>query len=242
MNPENTDETFDQMMRNADLDARLARLSARADRTRPAATTSPAGGSGGKRRSAARGSRRTALGLSAVTTLGLAGWMYSAAGTTSTNLASIASTSDTTATSATSATSATAATTATTAATTATTAKSSTASTTATTAASSAATSAGSSTALKDGTYTGASSTTRWGPVQVKITVSGGKITAVDVLSYPRNDNKSASINATAVPRLVQSTLTAQSAAISSVSGATYTSASYKTSLQSAIDAARAAG
>lgn len=236
MNPENTDETFDQMMRNADLDARLARLSARADRTRPAATTSPAGGSGGKRRSAARGSRRTALGLSAVTTLGLAGWMYSAAGTTSTNLASIASTSDTTATSATSAT------TATTAATTATTAKSSTASTTATTAASSAATSAGSSTALKDGTYTGASSTTRWGPVQVKITVSGGKITAVDVLSYPRNDNKSASINATAVPRLVQSTLTAQSAAISSVSGATYTSASYKTSLQSAIDAARAAG
>ena len=239
MNSENTDETFDQMMRNADLDARLARLSARADRSRPAAASAARdtnGANGSKRRSAARGSRRTALGLSAVTTLGLAGWMYSAAGTTSTNLSSISASGAADTTAATTAT--------TTAASTATTSRSTTASTTATTApsASSAATSAGTSTSKKDGTYTGTSSTTRWGPVQVQITVSGGRITAVNVLSYPRNDNKSASINATAVPRLVQSTLSAQSASISSVSGATYTSAGYKTSLQSAIDASRAAG
>lgn len=227
MDPENTHDTFDEMMRNADLDARLARLSARADRTRPVATPGATTGSPAKRRSAARGSRRTALGLSAVTTLGLAGWMYSAAGATTSNLASVASTTDaTTATAATSGTSAaTAATTATTAAgraTTSTTARST-------------------SSTLKDGTYTGTSSTTRWGPVQVQITIAGGKITAVNVLSYPKSDNKSASINARAVPTLVQSTLTAQSSSISSVSGATYTSASYKTSLQSAIDAARAA-
>lgn len=82
---------------------------------------------------------------------------------------------------------------------------------------------------------------TRWGPVQVKITVSGGKITAVDVPAYPANDNKSVAINRSAVPKLVQSTLTAQSASVNSVSGATFTSSSYKVSLQSAIDKARAA-
>lgn len=237
MSSENTNETFDEMMRNADLDDRLARLSARADRTRPAATSAAPAASGRKRRSAARGSRRTALGLSAVTTLGLAGWMYSTAGTTATNLSTIAASSDTVDTTA-----ATTATTATTAATTASTSRSTTASTTATTTAPAAAASTGTATTLKDGTYTGTSSSTRWGPVQVQITVSGGKITAVNVLSYPKSDNRSASINATAVPRLVQSTLSAQSANISSVSGATYTSAGYKTSLQSAIDASRAAG
>ena len=83
---------------------------------------------------------------------------------------------------------------------------------------------------------------TRWGPVQVKITVSDGKIAAVELPSFPSNDNRSVAINRDAVTRLVQSTLTAQSANVNSVSGATYTSASYKISLQSAIDKSRAAG
>ena len=60
-------------------------------------------------------------------------------------------------------------------------------------------------------------------------------------LQVPNSNSKDVSINNRAVPILVQSTLTAQSANISSVSGATYTSGSYKQSLQSAIDAARAA-
>lgn len=215
---DDTDETFDEMMRNAELDARLARLSARADRSRPAPTSAAPASSGSKRRSAARGSRRVALGMSAVTTVGLAGWMYSAAGVTATNLSSISATSDTTATVA-------AATTATTAA-----------ATTATTAAAK----TGSSSTLKDGTYTGSSVSTRFGPVQVRITVSGGTITAVTVPAYPQNDNRSAQINATAVPKLVSATLTAQSASVSNVSGATYTTNGYRTSLQNAIDAARA--
>ena len=83
---------------------------------------------------------------------------------------------------------------------------------------------------------------TRWGPVQVKITVTGGKIAAVDLPSYPSSDNRSVAINRNAIPQLVQSTLTAQSANVNSVSGATYTSASYKISLQSALDKSRAAG
>ncbi|CAB4814071.1 unannotated protein [freshwater metagenome] len=82
---------------------------------------------------------------------------------------------------------------------------------------------------------------TRWGPVQVAITVSGSKITAASAPLYPSDDNRSISINRIAIPKLVQSTLTAQNANVNSVSGATYTSASYKISLQSAIDKSRAA-
>jgi len=95
---------------------------------------------------------------------------------------------------------------------------------------------------LGDGSYTGNVSTNRFGPVQVKISVSGGKIASVEVPTYPSNDNRSIAINHDAIPRLVQSTLTAQSANVNSVSGATYTSVSYKISLQSAIDKSRAAG
>ena len=48
---------------------------------------------------------------------------------------------------------------------------------------------------MADGTYTGASTQTEWGPVQVQITVSSGKITNVDVLSYPDTKKKSIQIN-----------------------------------------------
>ena len=225
-----TNDRFDEMMRRAELDERLARLSARADRTRPDSSVNPREPRPTGRRSAARGSRRAALGLSAVSTLGLAGWMWSATAP-STDLVS-ASSIDTT-------TSAATATTDTTISTPSTT--KSRAATTSTTVANSGSTGSASSSTLADGTYTGSSSATRWGPVQVQIVVSNGKITTVNVLAAPDSDRKSSSINARAVPTLTSATLTAQSAKISSVSGATYTSASYKTSLQSAIDAARAA-
>jgi uncharacterized protein with FMN-binding domain len=91
---------------------------------------------------------------------------------------------------------------------------------------------------LADGTFVGQTATNKWGPVQVQITVVDGKITAATALQTPNADQKSVSINARAVPTLTASTLTAQSAKVNSVSGATYTSDSYKQSLQSAIDAA----
>jgi uncharacterized protein with FMN-binding domain len=117
------------------------------------------------------------------------------------------------------------------------------ASTTATTAAAATTTAAAAATAtgLADGTYTGATSTNRWGPVQVAIVVSGGEITDVSVLQYPDGDGKSIAINDRALPYLIEETLSAQSADVDTVSGATYTSVSYQASLQSAIDAARAA-
>jgi uncharacterized protein with FMN-binding domain len=96
--------------------------------------------------------------------------------------------------------------------------------------------SAGGSTAAK--TYTGSVAQTRWGPVQVAITVSGGKITNVGVPIYPSENGRDQEINAQALPILTQETLQAQSANIDAVSGATVTSNGYLESLQSALDAA----
>ena len=99
---------------------------------------------------------------------------------------------------------------------------------------------AGSSTGLSDGTYTGSSANTRFGPVQVQITVSGGQITDVQVPEYPSGNPRDRQINQRALPVLVAETTAAQSSDIDMVSGATYTSQGYLQSLQSAIDQARA--
>jgi uncharacterized protein with FMN-binding domain len=97
----------------------------------------------------------------------------------------------------------------------------------------------GSGTANTTGTtVTGAVAQTRWGPVQVAITVASGKITAVDVPQYPDGNHKDEEINADALPTLKQETLSAQSADIDMVSGATVTSQGYLQSLQSALDQA----
>ena len=87
-------------------------------------------------------------------------------------------------------------------------------------------------------TVTGSTASTRWGDVQVSITVTDGKITAVDVPEYPTENGKDREINADALPVLTQETLAAQSADIDMVSGATVTSQGYLQSLQSALDKA----
>jgi len=88
------------------------------------------------------------------------------------------------------------------------------------------------------GTVTGTSADTRWGPVQVQLTVDGGSITDVAVIEYPTGNGKDQQINARALPILVEETLDAQSADIDMVSGATVTSEGYIESLQAALDAA----
>jgi uncharacterized protein with FMN-binding domain len=87
-------------------------------------------------------------------------------------------------------------------------------------------------------TATGDTVDTRWGPVQVKITVAAGKIKKVEVLQSPNGNQRDIEINNTALPILTEEALSAQSAAIDVVSGATYTSDGYTRSLQSAIDKA----
>ena len=96
------------------------------------------------------------------------------------------------------------------------------------------------STGLKDGTFTGQAADTRYGAVQVAITVSGGRITDVAVPQYPNTERRDEEINAQALPILIDETKSAQSAQIDMVSGATFTSDGYTQSLQSAIDQAKA--
>lgn len=87
-------------------------------------------------------------------------------------------------------------------------------------------------------TFTGRAVDTRWGPVQVEITVSDGKIVSAEAIEYPNENGQDREINAVAVPMLDRAAVAAQSAHIDTVSGATYTSHGYIGSLQSALDAA----
>ncbi|GAA4328247.1 hypothetical protein GCM10023086_56760 [Streptomyces venetus] len=90
-----------------------------------------------------------------------------------------------------------------------------------------------------NGAVTGDAQQTQYGPVQVRLTMSGGKITQAEAVQAPKG-GRSDQITASSVPRLNQAAVAAQSAEIDAVSGATYTSAGYKKSLQSALDKAKA--
>lgn len=87
-------------------------------------------------------------------------------------------------------------------------------------------------------TITGSAVDTRYGPVQVRVTLAGSKLTKVDVLQYPSESNRDEEINTYALPQLNQEAIAAGTAQIDSVSGATYTSDGYTRSLQSALDQA----
>lgn len=87
-------------------------------------------------------------------------------------------------------------------------------------------------------TVTGAAVQTRWGPVQVQITVGNGSVTDVTAVQHPTGNSRDQQINDYALPVLAREALAAQSALIDHVSGATVTSKGYVQSLQSALDQA----
>ncbi|HEY1701920.1 MAG TPA: FMN-binding protein [Trebonia sp.] len=87
-------------------------------------------------------------------------------------------------------------------------------------------------------TVTGAVDNTQYGPMQVQLTLDGKKITNVKVLQHTDDGTESMQIDGNALPKLTSETLAAQSARIDAVSGASYTSAGYIQSLQSALDKA----
>ena len=89
-----------------------------------------------------------------------------------------------------------------------------------------------------DGTYTGASVDTRFGSVQVAVTISGGTITDVAALHLTDSDGRSVQISNRAAPVLHDEVLASQSAKVSTVGGATYTTQAYLSSVQSALDQA----
>ncbi|MEA9983844.1 MULTISPECIES: FMN-binding protein [Subtercola] len=93
--------------------------------------------------------------------------------------------------------------------------------------------------AATQGAFTGSAVSTRYGTVQVQITVSGGKITDVTPLHLTDDGGRSVQISNQAAPILRKEVLAAQSANVDSVSGATYTTDGYLQSLQSALDQAK---
>ena len=100
---------------------------------------------------------------------------------------------------------------------------------------SSSGTSGGTTTGTK--TVTGTLIETRYGPVQVQVNVTNGKIATVTATQLP-SGGRSGAISSYAAPILSGEAMTAQSAQIDLVSGATYTSSAYEQSLQAALDQA----
>ena len=90
----------------------------------------------------------------------------------------------------------------------------------------------------KDGTYTGTSTSTRWGNVQVQITIANGQLTKITVLSSPNSEQKSIEINKQALPTYKSEAIKAQSASIQQISGATETYKGFTESLQNALNQA----
>lgn len=91
---------------------------------------------------------------------------------------------------------------------------------------------------FKDGNYTGSIADAYYGNVQVKATISGGKITDVTFLQYPHTHSTSVYINQQAMPYLQQEAIKAQSSNVNIVSGATYTSQAFIQSLSNALSQA----
>ena len=89
--------------------------------------------------------------------------------------------------------------------------------------------------AAPSGTFTGSTVGTRYGDVQVAVTLAAGKLTAVTALAFPSADTKSAAVSDQAIPLLREETIAAQSAEVATISGATYTSKAWQESLAAAL-------
>ena len=86
------------------------------------------------------------------------------------------------------------------------------------------------------GMLTGTAVQIPFGTVQVQVTMQNGRITDVKALQLPSDQRRSQQIGQYAAPQLRSEVLSAQSAQVNTISGATYTSIGYLQSLQSALD------
>jgi uncharacterized protein with FMN-binding domain len=94
----------------------------------------------------------------------------------------------------------------------------------------------GSTTTQAPETVTGSTINTQFGPVQVQVTAKAGSLTEVRAVALPSGDPTSARISDYAGPQLQQQALSAQSASLDGVAGASYTSEGFRQSLQSALN------
>ena len=93
--------------------------------------------------------------------------------------------------------------------------------------------------AYRNGSYTGSAADAYYGTVQVQATIQGGRLSNVEFLQYPNDRGTSIYINGIAMPQLIQEAITAQSAQVDGVSGATATSQAFAQSLASALAQAK---
>ena len=92
---------------------------------------------------------------------------------------------------------------------------------------------------LQDGTYTGSVESTDRGDYQIQMTVASGKITAIDILEYPDENDRSEQINSNALPTYTSEAIDSQSATgVNQISGATEAFKGFTGSLQDAINQA----
>ena len=110
--------------------------------------------------------------------------------------------------------------------------------TTATSTPSTSTSAAASNGAYKDGAYTGSAADAFFGNVQVQAVIKNGKLTDVKVLSHPSGRRQSDVINNSALPVLTKEAVSAQSANVQAVSGATLSSRAFMESLNSALQQA----
>lgn len=96
-----------------------------------------------------------------------------------------------------------------------------------------------SSSSYKDGSYTGSVTDAFYGPMQVSVVISGGKLTDLTFLQYPNEPGHTTEVSNTALPVLKSEALTAQSAQVDVISGASQTTEAFQQSLQSALAQAK---
>jgi uncharacterized protein with FMN-binding domain len=92
---------------------------------------------------------------------------------------------------------------------------------------------------FKDGSFTGSVVDAFYGNVQVQAVISGGKLTEVKFLQYPSDRQESQQISSMSLPQLRSEAISAQSANVDVVSGATQTSEAFMQSLASALAKAK---
>lgn len=97
----------------------------------------------------------------------------------------------------------------------------------------------GTTSKYKDGTFTGAVADAYYGYVQIRTTITNGKITSVEFLQYPNDARTSQRINSQAMPILQSQALKAQSAQVNGVSGASATSDAFIQSFGNALAQAK---
>lgn len=86
-----------------------------------------------------------------------------------------------------------------------------------------------------DGTFTGPVTDAYYGLIQMQASIQGGRLTALKVLKYPNDRRTSVRINRQALPMLRDEAISAQSANVDIISGATLTSRAFIQSLGGAL-------